>query len=253
VSGQTLNPTNPEQLLSNNKDSDYLGHLDKKIFRWHDKTQYIMVYIENGTGIRSWQPYYEELLHQAFQEWEDALNQTPSQNQNQNHYRRIHFIYMPDTRGSDVIVRWTQQAEKRKAHTDESGKNELMTWGKYIQKNDINLALESSEGRPYTPAEIQSTALHEAGHMLGIRGHSDDPSDIMFPVMMENNTEFPRHLSQRDINTIQIIYQKKADYTNPESVHLSNFDAFKKKHRGGGFSIMWISISGIPIPLPLPF
>jgi predicted Zn-dependent protease len=64
--------------------------------------------------------------------------------------------------------------------------------------------------------------------MLGIRGHSDHPDVVMFPVMLGNNTENPRHLGPRDINTIQLIYQNQADYTNPESVHLSNFAAFKK-------------------------
>jgi hypothetical protein len=148
----------PTSATNMRQPSDYLHQLNHKIFRWHDKTQYIMVYIANGMGYRSWQPYYKELVHRAFQEWEDAINQ------NYPGTRRIHFIYMPDTTlGSDVTVHWFQQAEKRKVNTDESGKSELMTWGKYIQKNDINMALESSEGRPYTPAEIQSTSLHEGG------------------------------------------------------------------------------------------
>lgn len=41
-----------------------------------------------------------------------------------------------------------------------------------------------ASGRAWRPGEVCMTVLHEYGHLLGL-GHSDDPSDLMYPVLQE--------------------------------------------------------------------
>jgi hypothetical protein len=161
---------------------------------------------------------------------------------------------MPDERGADVKVLWAA----RIAHDqigEAAGVNEYQTWGKFIAKNDIKLAVLYDNGMPYTPAVLQSTALHEIGHMLGLKAHSENPNDIMYGKSQAVDWSEVRHLTARDIKTLHMIYESKPDYTNPEGVHLSNFASFKKTQKGHRVTLMWIPVPGVPFPVPmiLPF
>ncbi|MBX9573931.1 MAG: tetratricopeptide repeat protein, partial [Candidatus Obscuribacterales bacterium] len=51
-----------------------------------------------------------------------------------------------------------------------------------------------------TNNQIKSTSLHEIGHALGIKGHSDRSSDIMYPVSSISN------ISGRDKRTLAALY-----------------------------------------------
>jgi predicted Zn-dependent protease len=53
---------------------------------------------------------------------------------------------------------------------------------------------------------LKNIATHELGHALGMLGHSKQEGDMMFDVTDEHS-----RLSQRDINTLSRLYQRKAD------------------------------------------
>jgi len=62
-----------------------------------------------------------------------------------------------------------------------------------------------------SPLDLQATACHEFGHALGIDGHSDDPDDIMYPILtcMLGEIDFPapvHAITQRDLHTLKACY-----------------------------------------------
>lgn len=237
-----VNPTLIEPTTASGLAPDYFELERKKIIRWNDQTRYIMVYIADGSYLPGWNPENPERVKAAFAEWEQVM--AP----------RFHFIYMPDERGSDVQVRWAA----RIAHDEigeAAGINETATWGKFISKNDIKIALVNQQQLVYPPTMIQSVALHEIGHMLGLKAHSNLPSDVMFPASPQSAWHDVQHLSNRDINTLKLVYQSKPDFSNPEGYHLANFDKFKKTQHGHRMTMMWIPVPGVPFPIPiiLPF
>jgi tetratricopeptide (TPR) repeat protein len=74
--------------------------------------------------------------------------------------------------------------------------------------------------RPWTKDEMRAIVLHELGHALGIKGHSDSPKDIMYGQMQEKIRQLPvpvinyplywrslvKQPSQRDVNTLIRLY-----------------------------------------------
>ena len=228
------------QELIQTQSEHYFDKLDKKVFRWNDTTTYVMVYIADGSHLPDWNPENPQLVRQALSEWAQALG------------GRIRFSYLPDERGADVQVHWKRVMDADKGE-HVAGYNETRTWGKFMERNNIILALHHRDGVPYSARDIHSVALHEAGHMMGLRSHSDNPQDVMYPSTVFDGSEDYRHLSARDIRTVQMLYEKKPEFTNPEGYRLYNMEAFKKKHPGGRrFSIIWTYVPGVPVPIPIP-
>jgi predicted Zn-dependent protease len=74
--------------------------------------------------------------------------------------------------------------------------------------------------RPWTKDEMRAIVLHELGHALGTKGHSDSRKDIMYGQMQEKARQLPvpiinyplfwrslvKQPSQRDINTLIRLY-----------------------------------------------
>jgi Matrixin len=192
--------------------SDYFRR-QKKIYRWGDQTRFVLVYIATSSFLPDWQPWHMQLVKQAFADWQFALN------------NRVMFVFMNEPTQADVILSWWNQAQTG-VEAGASGLNRLKTWGHFIAENDIYLSLHNNEGRPWAPEEMYPFALHEIGHMLGIQEHSDNPADIMAPIVTSN-----MRITPRDIATMQRIYTARADYTNPPGVHMTQFNVAQSPTR----------------------
>ncbi len=193
----------------------YLGDAlinGKTVQRWHDQTQVINVNIQTGQSVAGWNPQMITLVKQAFTEWQTALN------------GRIRFNYTNDPTKTDVTIKW-----RRNLPGTEVGVQKIRWHDNILTDADIEIAVHNPQGKPLTQREIQYVALHEIGHMLGIKGHSANPNDIMYASVQPRVT----HLTARDKNTITALYKQKAHITNPPGVALMQYRLYEYHIRLG--------------------
>lgn len=135
------------------------------------------------------------LITQAFQQWSNAGGSP------------IRFQSWDDMNSADIIVRRTNAGGQ--VGFDAAGRTRyedaVNSEGQdMISKTYVRLTAATYDGGSMAQPDknkLYNLALHEAGHALGIGGHSPSGLDIMYwksPLL---------RLSDRDINTLRRIYQ----------------------------------------------
>lgn len=183
--------------LSKNSKDNYLTHVipGGKVVHFATSRMPLKVYIANGVGIPGWNAQMKQAVTQAMRSWQVASRGklTFSQTYNENN--------------ADIIVRW------QKNFSDNIlGVSPFQSVGDTIVRSDINLAVyypDSNVPIPY--GELVTIATHEMGHAIGLKGHSPFPDDIMYFSTSHGDNQ---GLSQRDINTIGMLYKLDADVQN---------------------------------------
>ena len=107
----------------------------------------------------------------------------------------VSFAVVRDSASVDVQVRWVDAfAFERAGQAD-------IVWDRqgWVVRATLTLATHTFRGHPLSADAVQTVALHEIGHLLGL-GHSDDPRDVMYP-----STEV-HDLTLRDRQTAQLLY-----------------------------------------------
>jgi len=74
------------------------------------------------------------------------------------------------------------------------------------QMIEVNLDVLHGQDAELRPLVLKNITTHELGHALGMLGHSPVKGDMMY-----TNTDEYSRISQRDINTVTKLYQRKAD------------------------------------------
>lgn len=115
----------------------------------------------------------------------------------------VSISFVTDVNNADIICFFTDIISSQHAGLTEYKYVRMADGKQYITKAYVKVALTNPAGGKYTDKNLESIALHEAGHALGISGHSNNINDIMYysTESYKNGT-----LSNRDINTLKAIY-----------------------------------------------
>jgi predicted Zn-dependent protease len=99
----------------------------------------------------------------------------------------------------------TISAISPKAHSGERVRSAETRFGLYVSKHQTLVHRMAINIRPnQTPQYISAAVRHELGHALGIWGHSQQMTDIMY----FSQVRIPPAVSARDVNTLKRIYQQ---------------------------------------------
>ena len=179
----------PDVILPPNDGSHYVQAIKLPFTVWDSSHQTIAVYISPQ------QPQYATEVKQAFIAWQQALG------------NMFAFRFVSDPQQSDCAISWVTTLARSAEHPNDvytAGLTESTHNGTFIFRNDIVFRTHDPAQQPISPASMYNTAVHEIGHMLGIKGHSDRPDDVMAAVSQPGNM---RHaITHRDVNTLRVLY-----------------------------------------------
>jgi len=179
-------------------ENDYIGSAASggKFFRWSRMP--IRICIASGAGVPGYQnSYYQDLM--------DACSQWALGSQN-----RITFTLAADPSQADIVCDWTADPNRivEQGRAVEGGLTKL---NGQPMPNGVDVAIMSARvtiltnrgGMSLSDNDMKKVCLHEIGHALGINGHSNNNTDVMF--FSESPTIAPQ-LTMRDCATICKLY-----------------------------------------------
>lgn len=199
---------------------DYLADVSKNgMHRWAAERMPLKVYIEEGVCVPGYRSSMKQLLVKSFDEWCRISNGKLSWRE----------VSSPDQ--ADIVCNYSDTPRKAGPRGFEAGvTNTIIQQNRYTGQSSIVSAtmtiLTQWRGRQFNDSEIYMTALHEVGHAMGMQGHSNEPSDLMYSTVNRQQTPV---LTQRDANTIAKLYRS---YGTEPAV------AYSPRGRSGGFPQM---------------
>lgn len=173
-----------------------------KLERWNPRSFPLNVYIQAGAEVPA--EYIQEVRN-AFSTWENSTKGF------------VKFVYTNNPHSAHYKCVFPSNLKNR--NCDDSGMGtaayQYFTYDSSgnIKNSVVEFSVYMCDGKTKWPAEIfYSTALHEIGHGLGLRGHSTNPEDLMYPISSgkrERDT-----ISEADMSTLRAIYSIIPDITN---------------------------------------
>lgn len=176
--------------------ADYISDVSHEgIYTWQADKLPIKIFVSNGQGVPGYRPQFGQYIRSSFDTWCQASG------------NKLAWVEVTDPNKADITVWWTDKVYERPEGT-EAGKTSALTrlntaTGKGIIYGARMQMLTRLPGRDFGDEEVAKTCLHEAGHALGLQGHSRARGDIMY-YAVSSSQEF--ELSSRDRATITRLY-----------------------------------------------
>lgn len=142
----------------------------------------VRLWLQDGAAVAGWDAAFPQAVQRGFDGWVD--NDFP-----------VRFLFVADSAAADVPVVWVESFPDNRL-----GVTRLDAWNDTIVRGRITIATQRSDGSALQDTDIRRTALHEAGHLLGLP-HSDDPGSVMAPYA---RVDAP---SARDLATVRLLYR----------------------------------------------
>ena len=105
------------------------------------------------------------IMKEAFSNWQKASKD------------KVSFVFLTSNSCPDAQITVSYAPKKRKSNTNFS------YVGNYFTKAHIEMGLLTREGKPADKDLLLSLMMHEAGHAIGIIGHTNTPSSVMQPTV----------------------------------------------------------------------
>lgn len=169
-----------------------------KIVHWNLSRMPLKVYIDSSYG----NAYYSTVKN-ALSTWISALGT-----------KAISFSMVNSSKNADISVTFASEIGKQTGKTYMSGLATPSIKGYMLESCTVKLKTTDSNNASLSQEEIFQTAVHELGHAFGIWGHSPKETDIMYDSSTANSQNSVKKLSERDINTLKLLYWLDADISN---------------------------------------
>lgn len=174
-----------------------------KILRWNKSEFPIKVYVENSLNVPN---YYSYAFVKAAAVWQSEMKDV------------ISIVFVTDEDEANICFKVIDP--KKFIRKPGAGETEVLAYtetshkGNKLLKANIYFYERNSSGKFYKPYEILNIAVHEFGHALGIAGHSDDETSLMYALYSPRNQKQAGFLNRQDKNTVKLLYKITPDITN---------------------------------------
>ncbi len=158
--------------------------------RWSKERMPLAVFISPG-NVKGYNDQLKELLKEAFADWEKKSG-------------TISFKFTDEAASADITCLWVE--EGKRGLSIEVGHAIQKVSGDEIMHATVEL--ETKDANHNQDVELKNVMLHEIGHAIGIRNHSQSAKDIMY--FQESSS---RELSEADLATLKALYESKSKLT----------------------------------------
>lgn len=201
-------PAFPESEKGNH--ADYLNNIIANgVCRWTKESMPLKVYIADGANVKRYKPQYRDYMIRSFDEWCRASE------------AKLSWKLVDHEKDANIVCTWVSNKDSFKLHKfSEQGETHLdapaqANKERRIRSATIQICTVNLFGvMKLKDNDMISVCRHEAGHSLGLNGHSPHPGDVMYSTKFSATIFVPvpvticpeMKLSGRDKATISRLY-----------------------------------------------